>query len=323
MFRRRAGLIAYVLLALVSLAGCARVADDLPVAADTVSGLLWPAGLYCQAIPDVDGDRIPDMFEWPLLLSGADIAAGVTPRSLGFVTEPQSNFHESDVVVTVGDFTGDGVNDLALGWGNRFSERQPGEDLFRVFIYEGPFSDDVRIAEPAAVIRSAVPGDQAEPGQQGTSYLGAVRLLPPADLNDDGVDDLLIAAVTGAEGVRPEAGGVGIFYGPLAGEIEFQNADALVLGEERGETLVDSPPGLSGSLTGLKGGAVGDVSGDGVPDLLLSAPGRWLGTAPENGWVYLMLGPFDGTMSVADAALTLVGGRGFFGANLETADPRR
>ncbi len=112
------------------------------------------------------------------------------------------------------------------------------------------------------------------------------------DVNNDGLDDLLVSAVG-----DPDAGGKGAAYlllGPAAQEQEILGADARLMGAAN----VDGGwPSVSGA---------GDSNRDGNDDMLIGAAGTASG-AESAGEVYLVRGPLTGDLYLIGADATLSG----------------
>ncbi|GAA3774760.1 FG-GAP repeat protein [Streptomyces phyllanthi] len=142
-----------------------------------------------------------------------------------------------------GDFDGDGRDELTVWfrWTDPDSEGDGITDLRGVHHFRGGVSGPVLAATPA-------PSDEA-----------AVRALTgvPADVDGDGDDELVRTRFIGY-GTR-----LTVFVNRAPGE-----------GQPAEVTFTD-PPGLDGDRPqygGSKGVAVGDVTGDGRPDLVVSTP---------------------------------------------------
>jgi hypothetical protein len=85
--------------------------------------------------------------------------------------------------------------------------------------------------------------------------------LTAGDLNGDGEDDLVVSAYyTDVSSSLPTAGAVYVVYGPIADDLSLPTDAALTMSGV-----------VSGDTTGRAISAEGDVNGDGVDDLLVSA----------------------------------------------------
>ena len=128
----------------------------------------------------------------------------------------------------------------------------------------------------------------------------AGRYVAVADVDDDGDDDILVSAIghddlTGAVYLVLSDGGA--FPSSLADDTDTGSADTDQLVVFTGEYTGD----LAGTAL-----AVGDVSGDGQPKLLIGAyryPGGNL-----RGAVYLFRGPAAASLSLSEADQFLLGG---------------
>lgn len=195
----------------------------------------------------------------------------------------------------VGDLDGDAVPDLAIG------EWIGG----RVFVVTGP----VAAGTDAALIDVATI-QVVQPASE--DRLGIA--LAVGDLDGDGRVDL-VAGASGGDGPADDRFGCGelhVLFGPLApGERHLADApaDLLVVGAEIGDGLGD------GEIR------MGDLSGDGVPDLIVGVPSA----ETSRGHVVVLFGPLS--PGVRDLALqppdvVVRGADGFdeLGAALAAAD---
>jgi uncharacterized protein (TIGR03437 family) len=120
--------------------------------------------------------------------------------------------------------------------------------------------------------------------------------LAMGDVNGDGRADLIIGAsnADGPNNSRPGCGEVYVVFGAAA--IQGRPSQLTIFGA--GETGDDFPDGLGYSL------AVGDFTGDGIPDLVMGAPGG---------------DPVSPTRQPAGAAYLLFGGRNFGAGTFDLA----
>lgn len=142
-----------------------------------------------------------------------------------------------------GDVNGDGFDDVLIG----AAEYDVGRGA--VYLLLGPLAGEIDLASADAKFLGT--------GEQ--DHFGAA-LAGGRDLNGDGFHDIVIGA-PGASAFDPGEGAVYVFFGPVLGELEAEDADVVY----RGESQADSA-----------GGAVAitsDVDGDGQDEILIGADG--------------------------------------------------
>jgi hypothetical protein len=183
----------------------------------------------------------------------------------------------------VGDFNGDGHDDVAIG--------APGTSLNgpasgAVYLYFGPLDD------PGALDVESADAVLLGP----TSYAGAGWSVQSAgDVDLDGRDDLIIGSL------------------PTSRAVDRRGAAWLVLGRDALTGWVDlateSDAVFHGTTAGSEFGAAvsaGDVNGDGFNDLVVGAPADATAIA-EGGAAYVFFGPTYGELEATEADRTYLG----------------
>lgn len=263
-------------------------------------------------------------------LQGSLLSPGALDGALGFQIVGLQGFRGPSLhyrIAGVGDVNGDGLDDLLVG-STQTSEQRGAAYL--VFGRRTPFSStlDVRLMGASQGYRLAgiSPGDFA-----GLSVAGA------GDVNNDGSNDLLIAAPFASPNGNPRAGEVYLVYGGADLLSRFDLADGVEDGAIDLARIADSaippsppppppppPPGpvanvnftgvAVGDGLGLMVSGVGDVNNDGFDDVLLGAPFADPRGATEadrdNSRLYLVFGSPNGIAPNINLA-TLSGSEGY------------
>ena len=257
---------------------------DLPLG-EADASLIGPpgdqVGFLMDSGGDLDGDGIDDLLvqsddhlwlvpgrpsDW-----GWDMPVEDGPASL-------DTFNPSDVAI-VGDVNGDGLDDLAVGFG--------AGDAGTVYLAWGRVGDWGHDIELYSLDTSFV--GEANLDDAGESVAGV------GDVDGDGMDDLVIGAARNDEGGL-SAGQVYLVFGRTSGWTTQQNlrtADASFLG-------------TGGEAVGSAVAGAGDLNGDGLDDFAIGADSS--DEAINNGGeIYLVFGrtsgwAMDTPLALADAS---------------------
>jgi len=234
------------------------------------------AGLDAAGGGDLDGDGVYDLFiSQPFLGSSGVSNHGAAHFVAGPVSDMDiadsdaavyglESYQEIGYQVAVADLDGDGYQDyLAGSWYDDTAHRNAGA----WYGWYGPLSGDSTVDD----------ADFAVFGLEEDHALGRYPARA-ADLNDDGMDELLFRSITDSAGGYG-AGAAWLFYGPFSGTLDLDDAidDGAYLEGNESDRL-----GVGGRFTE-------DLSEAGGAELLLSAGyGVWDG-GEQGGAVYLML----------------------------------
>jgi hypothetical protein len=189
--------------------------------------------------------------------------------------------------VAVGDFNGDGFDDVAAGAPGEKVDGHAGAGM--VLIFDG--------AEGGIGTGSVTQWSQATPNTVGIAEAGDGfgRALVAGDFNGDGYADLAIGAPE-EDHAAVDAGFVTVLYGASSG-----------LAAASSQRLAQGVDGVAGNAaTGERFGAAlasGDVNGDGNDDLVVGAPGESTGGHAGAGAVHLLFGSAGGISTNGDVAL--------------------
>jgi hypothetical protein len=186
--------------------------------------------------------------------------------------------------LVVGDFNGDGVDDLVMS--APAANGQAGR-LYVMFGGKWPRETDFATSDPDVLLSGADAGD----------YTGFT--LAATDLDGDGKSDLIVGSMLadGPQNSRPDSGEVYVVKGPtlIAGSnINLEQTGNIVYGARAGDRLGE---GLT----------TGDVNGDGKPDLVLVATfaGGPDGTRAGAGETYVIASPVTLPLDLATGAAAL------------------
>jgi hypothetical protein len=254
------------------------------------------AGWSVASAGDVNGDGYDDLIVGaPRAENSSGVETGAAYVLYGPVNRSDIALENADVkltgvaagdltglsVSTAGDLNGDGYDDVIVG---APLNDGGGDDAGAAYVVSGGDSlpATIPLAEADATLRGGE-GDRAGWSVSNTSAVAGSDegVVVGAIDDDDGGTEAGAAFVVGADS--------------LAETVDLDaDADAKLLGEAAGDHAGESVSDA------------GDVNDDGAVDLLVGADDHD-GSGTDSGAAYLVSGPVEGTTSLADADVKLVG----------------
>ncbi len=249
------------------------------------------------------GDGSPEPAASPALSPGASPTASIQTVDLASTTPLTTIFardtgdlRSDQPGLAAGDFNNDGINDIVVG--ARFADSDGRQDAGAAYVIFGsrnpPASVNVAEGQQDVSVAGARPGDN----------LGFAATA--ADLNGDGVDDMVLGAPFAGplDRASSEPGRVYVIFGrsdlPTSIDLAQDEADVTLTGTGDASFFGDSV-------------ATGDVNGDGTTDLVVGAtfdtgPGLSGGTV-RGGAVYVFFGRqrWPATLAASDAEVAVYG----------------
>ena len=217
----------------------------------------------------------------------------------GFDGDLDDDDRFGSAVAAIGDVNGDGITDLAVGAPN---DDDGSNDAGAVWILFMRMDGTVDAWQKVSDSEGSFGGSLDAEDHFGAAVAGI------GDLDDDGIPDLVVG-VPGGDKSGTDRGEVWVL---------FLDSEGKVRDEQR---IADSDGGFEGALAdddsfGSAVANVGDLNGDGIPDLGVGAPNDDDGAA-NAGAIWILIMKTDGRV---DAWQKVSGEAGEFNGNLEADD---
>jgi hypothetical protein len=216
-------------------------------------------GAVLAAVGDVNGDGVPDLAvgaPWRGAQGAVFLLSGATGRRLRTLRapRPQPTAQFGAALAGLGDVNGDGVPDLAVGVPNY--DRVGLVDQGQVVVFSGGTGRVLHTLQDRSL-------------HAGGRFGGA--LVGLGDVNGDGVPDLAVGTPLRDVASCCAQGQVAVFSGTDGHRLH----------------TLQAPRPQAWAFFGSALSAVGDVNGDGVPDLAVSAPGQDVRGLTDLGQVFV------------------------------------
>jgi len=252
-------------------------------------------GRYVSGAGDINGDGFDDIivgatygngatngaayiFFGAANLSGTKDLDGVASADVTILGKASQDYLGEGGISGAGDVNGDGFDDVIVEAG--YNDDGTGAQSGAVYIFFGSTT-----LSGTLDLAGAASADVTILGKGASDFLGH-GISGVGDVNDDGFDDVIVGARGNADGGATNEGAAYIFFGAsdLSGTKDLgrgASADMTILGEDTTSSLGESVSG------------VGDVNGDGIPDIIVGAHNNDDGTGTNPGAAYIFFGATD------------------------------
>ena len=266
-------------------------------------------GMIMGSAGDIDGDGLDELIFGAPGESSAGGGAGAAylvdalpigdlslDKAPAMLTGEVAADMAGSAVAGIGDWTGDGLPDLAVGApGHNGDDGTDDGTEGALYIVSGAARGDIGLGQAHAKLLAEDHGD----------FVGAA-VADAGDTDGDGLNDLIIGAV-GDETGGDYAGAAYVLSQRVSGTVDIEDVAHKITGQREGDFL------------GAAVGGVGDLNGDGLADVAVGAFGRDDG-GTEAGALYVFYGPVDGDRTIDQADVTIDGGPGeLLGFSLDAA----
>ncbi|MBL4721308.1 MAG: FG-GAP repeat protein, partial [Alphaproteobacteria bacterium] len=274
------------------------------------------AGRSVSAAGDVNGDGVDDIIIAAFRNDAGSLGAGaayvvfgsegalpsIDLKALalgtgGFKIIGEARGDNAGVSVSsVGDFNGDGVDDIIIGaFRNDLGGNQAGA-AYVVFGSETPLSS-IDLSDIAQGV-----GGFKLTGENTNDYTG-ISVSSAGDVNGDGLSDLIVGSLQNGEG-GVHSGAAYVVFGTETPPSSV-NLDAIALGTGGFKIIGEN----AGDSSGKSVSSAGDVNGDGFSDLIIGSEGNDTGDA-RTGAAYIVFGS-DSPLSLVDLDAIALGTGGY------------
>jgi hypothetical protein len=188
-------------------------------------------------------------------------------------------------VAGAGDINGDGIADLIVG--ARLANNNGRTDSGSAYVIYGQ-----RAADPADLDLANIATTQASRGLRidgaAALDLAGLSVAGAGDINGDGIADLVVGALDASNNGRTESGSTYVIYGQrVADPADLDLANIATTQASRGLRIDGA---AEKDNLGFQVAGAGDINGDGIADLTVTAPLANNNGRTDSGSIYVIYG---------------------------------